>query len=404
MEAYTVGNDYLLDMELIGFDIQASKAHAEGLQRIGVLSADELKLLQKGLNELANAVEQGEIEIKPSDEDCHTYIENFLVEKYGDIGKKIHTGRSRNDQVLTALRLYMRSHLDQLYNAALDLSQSFKTQVQKYKDIPMPGYSHTQQAMLSSVGHYFAAFFEALKDDAEFAVTARDHINKNPLGSAAGFGVTLPLDREFTTKQLEFNSIQTNSLYCQNSRGKFESIYLEAFSQVMLTLGKFANDMLMFTSNEFAFFDVSEELVTGSSIMPQKKNLDGLEVMRSYVNVVLGQQEIVKNISKNLFSGYNRDLQLIKEPLFKATEIVLKSIEICKLYLLGLTPRPDIIKEKISKNIFAADIANELVEKQGIPFRNAYQQAMDELQTKEIDIEANLKAKRSLGSPGNLGI
>jgi len=270
--------------------------------------------------------------------------------------------------------------------------------------VPMPGYSHTKQAMLSSVGHYFAAFAESLVDDAEFAGYTARYIDKSPLGSAAGFGVSIPLDREFTAKELGFENTQTNSLYCQNSRGKFESVYAEALVQIMLTLGKFANDMLLFTSNEFDYFEVEDSLVTGSSIMPHKKNLDVFEILRGNVSVVIANQLLIKDLAKNLTSGYNRDGQLMKKPLIESTKIVFDSLEVAGVVLKGLTPKPENIRAKIDSGIFAADMANELVLKQGIPFRDAYKKAASTASGKIPDLRQNIASKVSLGAPGNLGL
>src|SRR3989338_4274273 len=361
VEKYTAGTDSVFDMELMSFDIEASLVHAKGLEKIGILSAEEFKEIQSGLDALSKDLKARKIKITPEDEDCHTVIENYLTEKIGDTGRKLHTGRSRNDQVVTAVRLYMKSNLAGLRTSCVGLSEQFLNSAEKFKDVPMPGYSHTQQAMLSSLGHYFSAFTESLLDDADFISLAGKQIDKNPLGSAAGFGTSIPVDREFTTKELGFAEVQMNSLYCQNSRGKFESIYMEALAQVMLTLGKFGNDILIFTSQEFDFFAVDESLTTGSSIMPQKHNLDAMELLRGNVSVVIANQLMVKDIAKNLLSGYNRDGQLMKKPLIESTKIVADSLEVVQVILKGLTPKQESIRAKITPGIFAADIANNLV-------------------------------------------
>ena len=404
VEKYIAGTDHVFDLDLMPFDIQGSAAHAKGLQKIGILTSDEAKNILSALAELEKLVESGKVEIAPADEDCHTVIENYLTEKLGDTGKKIHTGRSRNDQILTAVRLYMKDNLKKLQAQCVELSSTFLSLAEKYKEVPMPGYSHTKQAMLSSVGHYFAAFAESLVDDAEFAGYTARYIDKSPLGSAAGFGVSIPLDREFTAKELGFENTQTNSLYCQNSRGKFESVYAEALVQIMLTLGKFANDMLLFTSNEFDYFEVEDSLVTGSSIMPHKKNLDVFEILRGNVSVVISNQLLIKDLAKNLTSGYNRDGQLMKKPLIESTEVVLYSLEVTGLVIKGLTPKSESIEAKIDTGIFTVDIANELVLKQGIPFRDAYKKAVELASDKKPDLKKNLESKVSLGAPGNLAL
>jgi argininosuccinate lyase len=401
VEKYTAGTDAVFDLELLPFDIEASKVHAKGLEKIGILSGIEVKEIQNGLDALLKDFHTGKVTITPEDEDCHTLIENYLTDKIGDTGKKLHTGRSRNDQVITAVRLFMKDSLVKLGASSVTLADAFLKMAEKYKDVPMPGYSHTQQAMLSSLGHYFSAFVESLLDDADFIALNAKHIDKNPLGSAAGFGTSIAVDREFTTKELGFAKTQVNSLYCQNSRGKFESAYMEALAQVMLTLGKFANDMLLFTSKEFDYFAVDGSLTTGSSIMPHKHNLDVMEILRGNVSVVIANQLMVKDISKNLMSGYNRDGQLIKKPVFESTNIVADSLEVAGLVLSGITPNEEIIKAKITPGIFTADIANKLVTEKGVAFRDAYKQASESVSDKP-DLTANIASKVSLGAPGNL--
>lgn len=401
VEKYTVGSDYLLDMELLPFDIEASKAHAKGLEKIEVILPEELEKMLGVLEILKKKFLAGKVEIKVEDEDCHTVIENYLIEELGDVGKKIHTGRSRNDQVLVAMRLWMKDKLLTVSDLAKKLEKKCWQLAKKHQFVPMPGYTHTQQAMLTSVGHYLANFAEALADDRQFLEAVLNQIDQNPLGSAAGFGVSFPLDRELTTKELGFGKVQNNSLYCQNSRGKFESLYLEGMVQVMMTLGKMAGDFLLWTSREFDFFAVAEELVTGSSIMPQKKNLDLLEIMRGNVAVVMANQMMVKDISKNLLSGYNRDFQLIKKPLFESVEIVLSSLEVMMIFLDGIEPKEETLKAAIKKDIFAADLANALVKNEGVSFRDAYGMAMDKLLGMEFDFEENLKTKISPGAAFN---
>jgi argininosuccinate lyase len=404
VEKYTAGTDSVFDLELLSFDIQASRAHVKGLLKTGVLTGAEAKEILGGLETLLKDLQAGNISITAADEDCHTVIENYLTEKIGDTGKKLHTGRSRNDQVLTATRLYMKHHLVELRASAIALAEAFLKMAEKYEKVPMPGYSHTQQAMLSSLGHYFSAFTESLLDDADFIALVAKHVDKSPLGSVAGFGVSIPLDRELTSKELGFESVQVNSLYCQNSRGKFESAYIETLVQVMLTLGKFANDTILFTSQEFDFFAVDRSLTTGSSIMPQKHNLDVMEILRGNVSVVTANQLMVKDISKNLISGYNRDGQLMKKPIFESTKIVADSLEVVGLLLKGITPKSENIRSKISLGIFSADKANNLVIEKGVPFRDAYKQAAEFVSNKPVDLAKNIASKVSLGAPGNLGL
>lgn len=402
IEIYTVGDDYITDRTLMPFDILGTKAHIIGLEKIGILSKKELTKALIYLKKLEKDFKRGKVKITVKDEDCHTVIENYLTKKSKKLGQKIHTGRSRNDQVLTALRLFMKEQLELIRKEAKKLAKNFLIFAQKNKNVPFPGYSHTKQAMLSSLGHYYLSFTESLIDDIEFLNAIDNQINKNPLGSAAGFGVPLLLDRELTTQELGFKKIQINSLYCQNSRGKFESLFMEGLVQIMLTLGKFATDLLLFTSTEFDFFRVKNNLVTGSSIMPQKKNLDAMEILRGNVSRVINNQHLIQDLAKGLISGYNRDFQLMKKPVIESTNIAFNSLLVVGIYLNGIEPKERTIQNKISKEIFAADIAITKAAKKGIPFRKTYMQAMTDLKKYKPDFAANIKSKRSLGAPGNL--
>lgn len=404
VEQYTVGDDYILDQVLMPYDIQATKAHIQGLQKLGIFTATEVKKLTSTLSKLEKDFKAGKVKIKIQDEDCHTVIENYLVKRYKNLGKKVHTGRSRNDQVLVAIRLYMKDQLKDLSKEVKKLAKDFLDFAEKYPMVPLPGYSHTQQAMLSSTAHWAASFIESLIDDAHFAESVYEHIDKNPLGSAAGFGVSLLLPRNKVSKLLKFKQTQVNSLYCQGSRGKFESTYLEALSQVMLTLGRFASDLILYTSQEFGFFKVKDSLVTGSSIMPQKRNLDAMEILRGKVNVVLANHQLIQNLTKGLISGYHRDLQLIKKPLIESIDIVMQSLQIVSLHIKGITPQQKKIEETITKEIFMADLANDLVKTKKIPFRTAYKKAFKEIKKYQVDLEKNLKEKVSPGAPGNLDL
>ena len=405
IESYNTGDDYLMDLEIFPFDIQASSAHAEMLGIIGVLSKKEVKSLLGELNSIQNNFKKGKIKIRVEDEDCHTVIENLLIKKLGDVGKKIHTGRSRNDQVLTAVRLYTVNKLREITEINKDVIKHFIEFAESNKNIPLPGYTHTQQAMLSSFGHWSLSFVEGLINDQEIVNKAIEINNQNPLGTAAGFGVSFPLDRVYTKKKLNFDKNIVNSLFAQASRGKFESLTLESLSQLMLTISRFATDMLFFTARETEFIKVSENLTTGSSIMPQKKNLDSMELMRGNASVIFSHQLTVKNIPKGVISGYNRDLQLIKKPLIESLNITQSSLEVVREFIRGVKVKQDVIEKAIKKDIFAADMANEMVEKDGVSFRDAYVRVGQALEdVKEFNLEKNIKSKKSLGSPGNLDL
>lgn len=402
IERYAVGDDYLYDAALMPYDIRATSAHVKGLARIGVLTEAEKAILLSGLDSLHKEWARGAMVISAQDEDCHTVIERYLVDALGDVGKKVHTGRSRNDQVLVALRLYMKDALKEVCAKGETLAREFFSFAKKNQDVPLPGYSHTQQAMLSSVGHYFCSYLESLLDDLEFLDDVFAHIDKNPLGSAAGFGSSLALDREFITRELGFATTQINSLYCQTGRGKFECMFLFGLVQIMQTLNSIASDLILFTSREFDFFSVHETCVTGSSIMPQKKNMDGLEIIRAQCSVVRGYHTLVSDISHNLISGYHRDFQITKKYLMESVKIVTQSIDVMREYGVNLLPQEEIIRKKISKGIFSADVATAMAAQEGIPFREAYLKAYEKLNDIALDPKENIRSRVSIGAPGNL--
>lgn len=408
IERYTVGDDVSLDLELLPYDAAASRAHARGLARIGLLTTGELGSLEKAFDAFLEEYDLGHITITQRDEDGHTVLERFLTERLGETGKKIHTGRSRNDQALTATRLLTRDRLTEIRARAIRLAWRFLGKAEQHKKVPFPGYTHTRQAMLSSLGHYYGSFVESLIDDVEFMDAISRCADKNPLGSAAGYGVVFPLDRAFTTKTLGFRAIQVNSLYCQASRGKFESAVLEGLWQLTATLGRYAHDMLFFTADELEFFAFPDSLATGSSIMPQKRNLDGLEIARGNVSVVQANHQLIQSLPTKLPSGYNRDLQLTKKPLLESLRLVRDTVEVVRLYVEGAAPNIGAIRRAIGPSIGAADRANELVLR-GVSFREAYglikqTTNRDENEVASEDWDAILHARKSLGSPGNLGL
>ena len=405
VEQYTVGNDYKLDKRLLPHDIEASKAHAKALASIDILTDEELSSLLGGLDKILELHEKGEFQIEQSDEDCHTAIENYLVDKLGEVGKKIHTGRSRNDQVLVATRLYTRKKIKQISSEMIKLQTVFLDFAKKYEYVPMPGYTHTRRAMPSSVGHWAAAYLEELINNHMLLESAYKLNDQNPLGAAAGFGVNIPLNREMTTTELNFDRLQTNSLYCVNSRGLTESYILSVCTQVMMTLGRLANEMIWFTTRELNFFDLPYEYTTGSSIMPQKRNPDVFEIVRANVNVIVGLQTQVKDICKNLISGYNRDTQLTKEPLIKGLGITRRSLEVVSLVMEKVTPKEEELKKSMSPELFATNEAYRLVREEGMSFRNAYKHVKENLDTLKVpDTTEAIKAAISLGAPGNLAL
>ena len=370
---FTVGSDHILDQRLVPFDCMASLAHARMLAKIGVLTKKELSSLQKGLDRIKTLHAQGKFQIKQEDEDCHTAIENHLTRAIGEAGKRIHTGRSRNDQVLTALRLYEKSELKEISKLLSYLRSSIKSSIKKYGSIPLPGYTHMQKAMPTTIGSWFAAYDEALKDDEALLKNALSIIEKNPLGSGAGFGIPLiEIDREMTSKELGFSSVmQTN--YVQNSRGKYESLIVDALSQVMMDINKIATDLILFSMDEFGYFSLPKELCTGSSIMPQKKNPDVLELLRAKYGIVIGHSTQIRIVCANLISGYNRDLQLTKEPLIRSFDIAKDCLAISALLFSKLIVNKGACEKSLTKGIYATEEAYKLVKK-GMPFRDAYRE------------------------------
>ncbi len=404
VEKFTVGEDYILDKELVEADIAGSIAHAKMLAKIGVLKEAEFSKLRAELLRILDLHYKGKFEIKPEDEDVHTAIENHLTSKLGDLGKKIHAGRSRNDQVLVDLRLYSKLKILEIEDSLLKLCQALLDFAEKNKNIPIPGRTHTQLAMPSSLGLWAGAYAESLLDDLELLKTAYDLNDQCPLGSAASYGVSLPIDRQMVADLLGFKKVQNNVLYANNSRGKVESIILGALSQVMVDLSKFANDAILFTIPELDYFDLPDEFCTGSSIMPNKKNPGVLELVRAKSNKVLAAYYQVVGTIKDLYSGYNRDFQETKKPLMEGLAITKASLDICALVVSGLKVNRVKCIRACRPEIFATDKAVELVGK-GMPFRDAYKKVAAELDRLEgEDAVANIKAKKHLGATGNLGL
>ncbi len=372
VELYTIGNDYILDMELVAYDIQGSRAHARGLKKIGILTTNELKLLEKGLSEILVLWKNGKFVITPEQEDMHTAIEDFLTNICGDAGKKIHTGRSRNDQILVALRLFSLDKLHIIFSLIKDLFKTMNVAIKKYQTHNMPGYTHMQRAMPTTVGIWLGSYRDALADDIILLKSVQNILDQNPLGSAAGYGENiLGIDRAFTAQELGFKKVQKNPMYCAMSRGKFEFMMLQALSQVMMDLGKFASDLLLFTTKEFGFFDLPDSFKTGSSIMPQKKNFDVLELMRGNVAIFNGYVFQIQELIKNLPLGYNRDFQLMKEPFLKGVTLAMNTITIATKVISHLQVNRDALQGACTPDLYATDEAYQLV-KDGMPFRDAY--------------------------------
>jgi len=407
VEEYNAGDDIIYDQELIPYDVKGSLAYGKMLHRHGIITDDELKNLEKGMAEIMKLYKEGKFVIKLEDEDCHTKIENFLVENYGEIGKKIHTARSRNDQILVVMRLFMKEKLTEIRRLALKLALDLVNAAKKYEFMPMPGYTHMQKAMPTSVGTWYAAFAESLLDDIKILSAILDElIDQNPLGSGAGYGSPFDFDRDKLSRDLGMKRTQNNVIYCHNSRGKIEGMALEACVQIMLTLNKLACDFLFFTTQEFNFFHVPDSIATGSSIMPQKKNLYVCELVRGRTATVIAcRNELTMNIL-NKVSGYHRDGQEMKRPLFLGLRYTKMSLEVMSVVVKNLVPNEEQLFSNMTPELFAAHKAFELVKK-GISFRDAYREIGSHLKNLTInkkDIVSMLKESKHQGGVGNLGL
>jgi argininosuccinate lyase len=401
INAFMSGEDALLDRQIIGFDIQASKVHAQGLARIGLISDADADTLVEGLTACAEALASGEFVLDERFEDGHSAIEHFLTERLGDLGKRIHTGRSRNDQVLVATRLFMLDRLEQLKNLCLEVAHAALHRAREAGLQPMPGYTHLQQAVFSSTGMWFAAWCEAFIDNARAAQDCAKQISANPLGTAAGYGVNLKLDRQFTTEALGFARMQINPIYTQNSRGKFEMASLQALQNALLDLRRLSWDLSLFTTQEFAFVDLPDRMTTGSSIMPNKRNPDLIELLRAAPATVLGAITELQQLL-SLPSGYHRDLQDSKPPLLRGWNKGLQALSLLPGIIRDMQFKPDALNKHCQPEMHATDFAIEQAAA-GVPFRDAYRETLErkeEWQARQpVD---SLEARISPGGCGDL--
>ena len=396
IQAFLAGDDVILDREFFLHDIAASRAHAQGLQRIGILDASELAALEHELGTLADDFRNGAFVLDAHYEDGHSTIEARLTERLGDTGRKIHTGRSRNDQILVATRLWLKEKLARLRALALEAAAIALDRAEAEGALPMAGYTHLQRAVVSSAGMWWAGWAEAFIDDAGRAAHTREWIDANPLGTAAGYGVNLPLDRDHTTQALGFARLQVSPLYAQLSRGKFELAALEALSSAMLDLRRLAWDLSLFTSAEFGFVALPAQYTTGSSIMPNKRNPDVVELMRgTYASVAAARTEIEQLLS--LPSGYHRDLQVSKGALFHGFGKGLAALALLPDLLRNLEWRPERMRAALDASMYATDRAVDLA-REGVPFREAYRQAADPARWAGGTPEASLAARVSPGA------
>ncbi len=415
VERYEAAQNSLLDTRLIRHDAWGSLAHVAMLQHIGVLDEHEHRALQEALRDILRQEATHEFTIKPSDEDVHTSIENYLAANTGAAGKKIHMARSRNDQVLVDLRLYGKEQLHIVGKKLCTLCTTLLDFAAVGMEIPMPGYTHMQRAMLSSVGLWAAGFTESLLDDEGLLAAAYTINDQSPLGSAAGYGVPIPIDRQLVADLLGFARVQNNVIYVQNSRGKIEAAVVQALTQIMLDLSKLAQDILLFTTSEYGFFQVPQEICTGSSIMPQKRNLGVMELVRARAQTMLALQGQILGIVSGLPSGYNMDYQETKRPFIEALDLVQESIDICALVVSKLQVNSERTSSACTFELFAADRAYQIARSEGMPFRDAYRIVGTEV-TAQLDqhipfpvesqeqLVARLRARNHLGGAGNPGL
>jgi len=371
IEDYTVGNDFQIDHVILAYDCKASIAHAEMLNQINILTEDELQSLVNELNNIIALSNKGEFIIEKSDEDCHTAIEKHLTKKLGDTGKKIHTARSRNDQVLTALRLYYLDNLKLIKTKIIDLQKTLEIVSNENKGIEFPGYTHTRKAMVTSVDMWIGALKDSMDDNLLQLEALYKLLSQSPLGTAAGYGVPITINRDYTAQKMGFAKVQKNPIYAQHSRGKFEATLLSFLSLLMFDGNKYASDLILLSMPEFGFFNLPDEFLTGSSIMPQKKNPDVLELLRANYHVVTSAEFQIKSMMSNLISGYHRDFQFFKEPVVKSIEIVQNSLDIMILVFSNLKFDKEKCKEAITEEVLATEKVYKLVE-QGMTFRDAY--------------------------------
>ena len=400
VEDFTVGNDRVLDLRLAKYDVQGSKAHIRMLESIGLLTSAELEALTAGLNEIAAEIEAGSFVLEDDIEDIHSQVEMNLTRKLGDIGKKIHSGRSRNDQVLVDIKLFLKDEVLKFRQEVLDLFSLLQNLSEKHKDVLLPGYTHGQIAMPSSFGMWFGAYAEALSEDMYMLRGAYKVVDQNPLGSAAGYGSSFPLDRQMTTDLLGFGSMDYNSVAAQLSRGRAERAVASAMGSIALTLNKFASDCCMYMCPNYGFISFPEELTTGSSIMPHKKNPDVWEIIRGNCNRIMSAENEISLLCSNMPHGYHRDFQLLKDILFPALEMMHKCLYMTGYMLENIRVNKDILDSPLYDYLFTVEEVNRRV-LSGTPFRDAYKAVGQEVNAGTFKADRTVHHTH-IGSIGNL--
>ena len=400
IDAFTVGHDRELDLELAPFDILGTMAHITMLESVGLLPKADLERLLPELRSLYSLASEGKFEIEPDVEDVHSQVELLLTRALGDIGKKVHTGRSRNDQVLVDLKLFTRARIEKTVRKVESLFKTLQEASEKYKDVLIPGYTHLQVAMPSSFGLWFGAYAESLTGDMTMMKAAWDIVNRNPLGSAAGYGSSAPLDRTMTTKLLGFDDLDYNSVYAQMTRGKMERAVAFAYSSVAETVGRLAFDGCLYSSQNFGFIKLPDALTTGSSIMPHKKNPDVFELVRAHCNKIQGAPVTIRMITGNLPSGYFRDMQILKEVFFPIFDEMDDCLDIVEYAIKGMEVRKDVMSDPKYSLAFTVEKVNDLVS-EGVPFRDAYRKVAASVADGSFDYSGKLSHTHE-GSIGNL--
>lgn len=402
IDMFTVGNDRELDLVLAKYDVIGSLAHARMLNKIGLLSERELIDVERELQLIQKSIASGEFRIEEDFEDVHSKVEFLLTEKLGDTGKKIHTARSRNDQVLVDVHLYLRDEIIEIKNMINEFFKLLLEQSEIYKEVLLPGYTHFQVAMPSSFGMWLSAYAESLIDDVYFLNAALAVVDQNPLGSAAGYGSSFPIDRDYTTREMKFADLKINSVAAQMSRGKTERNVSFALNSVASTLSKFAMDICLYMSQNFGFLSFPDELTTGSSIMPHKKNPDVFELIRGKCNKIQALPFELNLIIANLPSGYHRDLQILKEGMIPAIQNLKACLEIFTFSLKNMTVNKDILDNDIYDYLFTVEEVNQLVQ-DGVPFRDAYKIVGQKVEMGEFKPDKQLNHTH-IGSIGNLSL
>jgi argininosuccinate lyase len=402
VENFTVGRDREMDLYLARFDVLGSLAHIQMLQSIGLLEKKDLEILSTELKAIYKRIENNQFVLQDDIEDVHSQVELELTKTLGDAGKKIHSGRSRNDQILLDVKLFLRHEIEQVVNEVKNLFDLLVQQSDKYKGHLLPGYTHLQLAMPSSFGLWFGAYAESLADDLITVQAAYKIVNKNPLGSAAGYGSSFPLNRTMTTKLLGFDDLNYNVVYAQMGRGKSERIVASAFSNIAGTLGKLSMDVCLYISQNFGFVSFPDELTTGSSIMPHKKNPDVFELIRSRCNQMLALPNDIALMTSNLPSGYHRDVQLLKELLFPAIQSLKDCLKMAHFMLSNIQVKENILNDEKYQYLFSVEEVNKLV-LQGMPFRDAYKKVGKDIEAGTYRAEVKVNHTHE-GSIGNLNL